>query len=315
MAIEQGDAGTVGGYRPLPIPKEGEKAEEAKWPRDLALALTPAEDRLAVDAYFGTKGYVELRRLVRGGILPRGIDQTPEWGWFSFVAKPLLYGLRWLHQNVVQNYGWCIVLMTVLIKLVLLPLTHKSFTSMQKMQKLNPRMEAIRNRYRPKLRDKQGKPNLEMQRKMNEEMQGLFREEGVSPLGGCLPIVLQMPIFFGFYQLLSNAFELWNAPWIAWIVDLTSKDPYYVLPLLMGATQFLSTKMMPAPTNPTQRIIMNTMPIWFTAISFGFPAGLVLYWLTNNVTTIIQQGGYNRLKKAGFFGGEPAKGELKAQKG
>jgi YidC/Oxa1 family membrane protein insertase len=136
-------------------------------------------------------------------------------------------------------------------------------------------------------------------------MQQLFREEGVSPLGGCLPILVQMPIFFGFYQLLSNAFELWNAPWIGWITDLTAKDPYYVLPLLMGATQFLSTKMMPAPTNPSQRIIMNTMPIWFTVLSFGFPSGLVLYWLTNNVTTIIQQGGYNRLKKAGFLGRQP----------
>lgn len=312
VAIEQGEGGAVGGYRPLPA---SEDAEEAEWPRDLVLALEPAGDRLALDAYFGTKGYVEMRRQIRAGNLPPGLDQTLEWGWFSFIAKPLLYGLRWLHQNVVHNYGWCIVLMTVLIKIVLLPLTHKSYTSMQRMQKLNPRMEAIRNRYRPKLRDKQGRPNLEMQRKMNEEMQGLFREEGVSPLGGCLPILVQMPIFFGFYQLLSNAFELWNAPWIGWIHDLTAKDPYYVLPLLMGATQFLSTKMMPAPTNPSQRIIMNTMPIWFTAISFGFPSGLVLYWLTNNVTTIIQQAGYNRLKKAGLFGGEQAKGELKAERG
>ncbi|HVS63630.1 MAG TPA: membrane protein insertase YidC [Thermoanaerobaculia bacterium] len=312
VAVEQGEGGAVGGYRPLPA---SEEAEEAEWPRDLALTIEPAADRLALDAYFGTKGYVEMRRQIRAGVLPPGLDQTLDWGMFSFIAKPLLYGLRWLHQNVVHNYGWCIVLMTVLIKIALLPLTHKSYTSMQRMQKLNPRMEAIRNRYRPKLRDKQGRPNLEMQRKMNEEMQALFREEGVSPLGGCLPILIQMPIFFGFYQLLSNAFELWNAPWIGWIGDLTAKDPYYVLPLLMGATQFVSTKMMPAPTNPSQRIIMNTMPIWFTAISFGFPSGLVLYWLTNNVTTIIQQGGYNRLKKAGFFGGEPAKAALKTQRG
>ncbi|HVS14952.1 MAG TPA: membrane protein insertase YidC [Thermoanaerobaculia bacterium] len=303
VALEQGEDGAVGGYRPLPA---AEDAEEADWPRDLALAVAPAGDRLALDAYFGTKGYAELRQQIRRGVLPAGLDQTLEWGMFGFIAKPLLYGLRWIYNNVVQNYGWCIVLMTVLIKLVLLPLTHKSYVSMQKMQRLNPRMEAIRQRYRPKMRDKQGRPNLEMQRKMNEEMQQLFREEGVSPLGGCLPILVQMPIFFGFYQLLSNAFELWNAPWIAWISDLTAKDPYYVLPLLMGATQFLSTKMMPAPTNPSQRIIMNTMPIWFTVLSFGFPSGLVLYWLTNNVTTIIQQGGYNKLKKAGFLGGEPA---------
>jgi YidC/Oxa1 family membrane protein insertase len=204
---------------------------------------------------------------------------------------------------VVRNYGWCIVLMTIAIKIVLFPLTHKSYVSMQKMQKLNPRMEAIRQKHRGKLRDKQGRPNLEAQRKMNEEMQQLFRDEGVSPAGGCLPIVLQMPIFFGFYQLLSNAVELWSQPWIGWIQDLTIKDPFYVLPLVMGATQFASTRMMPAPSNPTQRILITTMPIWFTIFSLGFPSGLVLYWLVNNVLTIVQQAGYNKLKKAGLLGG------------
>jgi YidC/Oxa1 family membrane protein insertase len=271
--------------------------------RDAALVLDPGGTTVAGTAYLGAKEYLELRRLVRAGELPRGVQQTVRWGWFGWVSKPLLFGLHWLYGNVVRNYGWCIVLMTVLIKILLFPLTHKSYVSMQKMQKLNPKMEAIRQRHRGKLRDKQGRPNLEAQRRMNEEMQQLFREEGVSPAGGCLPILAQMPIFFGFYGLLANAVELWNQPWIGWIQDLTVRDPYYVLPIVMGLTQLASTKMMPPPTNPSQRILITTMPIWFTIFSLGFPSGLVLYWLTNNVLTIIQQGGYNRLKKAGFLGG------------
>jgi YidC/Oxa1 family membrane protein insertase len=281
-------------------------ASDEDRPRDAVLVLDPAGSTLSARAYVGAKEYLELRRLVREGELPSGVQHTVRWGWFGWVSKPLLFGLHWLYDNAVRNYGWCIVLMTVLIKILLFPLTHKSYVSMQKMQKLQPRMEAIRQRHRGKLRDKQGRPNLEAQRRMNEEMQQLFKEEGVSPAGGCLPIVMQMPIFFGFYQLLANAVELWHQPWIGWIHDLTAKDPYYVLPLVMGATQFASTKMMPAPTNPSQRILITTMPIWFTIFSLGFPSGLVLYWLTNNVLTIIQQAGYNRLKKAGFLGGAAA---------
>ena len=284
------------------VSAEVAEADEDR-PRDAALVLDPAGSSLAGKTYLGAKEYLELRRLVREEELPAGVQHTVRWGWFGWVSKPLLLGLHWLYDHVVRNYGWCIVLMTVLIKILLFPLTHKSYVSMQKMQKLNPRIEAIRQRHRPKLRDKQGRPNLEAQRRMNEEMQQLFRDEGVSPAGGCLPIVMQMPIFFGFYQLLANAVELWQQPWLGWIVDLTAKDPYYVLPLVMGATQFASTKMMPAPTNPSQRILITTMPIWFTIFSLGFPSGLVLYWLTNNVLTIVQQAGYNRLKRAGFLGG------------
>ena len=188
--------------------------------------------------------------------------------------------------------------MTIIIKIILVPLTHASFKSMQKMQKLQPKMEAIRRKYRPKLKDKQGRPNLEMNRKMNEEIQALFKQEGTNPAMGCLPILLQMPVFFGFFQILRQAVELWGVPWVGWIRDLSAPDPIWALPLIMGATQFLYTKTMPAPTNPSQKIIMNTMPIWITVFAFGFPSGLVLYWLTNNVFTIIQQTGFNRLKKA-----------------
>lgn len=265
---------------------------------DAELLLAPSGDRLALDAYFGAKKYTDLREI---GV---GAEDSVRFGFFGVISRPLLFGLNWLYDNVVSNYGWCIVLMTVLLRLVLLPLTHKSYTSMQKMQKLNPRMEAIRAKYRSKLKDKQGRPNLEAQRKMNDEMQLLFREEGVNPISGCLPILVQMPVFFGFYRLLAQAVELWDAPWVGWIQNLAVPDPYFVLPLVMGATQFVSMRMTPAMPNPTQRFIMNSMPIWFTIFAFGFPSGLVLYWFTNNILTIVQQGGYNRLKKSGFFGGE-----------
>jgi YidC/Oxa1 family membrane protein insertase len=283
---------------------ESETAEDDPDTHDLALGLIADGDRLSGRAYWGAKAYLDLRRLARQGEAPPSLPGVVRWGFFGLFAKGLLLGLRWIHEHLVDNWGWAIVLMTVAIKIVLFPLTHKSYVSMQRMQKLNPKMEAIRHRYKPKLRGKDGRPNLDMQRQMNEEIQQLFRDEGVNPLGGCLPILVQMPVFLGFYALLAQAVELWNAPWVLWIADLTAKDPYYVLPLLMGATQFVTTKMMPAPANPTQRIIMTTMPIWFTVISLGFPSGLVLYWLTNNVLTIVQQAGYNRLKKSGFLGGE-----------
>ena len=275
----------------------------AEGPVGVGLVVSSLAASQSGTSYWGAKEYTEL------AALPYGFEETVRFGMFGVIARPLLYGLRWIHSNLTPNWGWSIVLMTLAINLVLFPLRHKSYISMQKMQKLNPRMESIRSKFRPKLKDKQGKPNLDMQRKMNEEIQGLFKEEGVNPAMGCLPLLLQMPVFFAFYRLLSQAVELQGAPWLGWVTDLSVPDPYKVLPLLMGATQFIQTKTMPPATNPTQRILMNTMPIWFTFFAFTFPAGLVLYWLTNNVLTIVQQGGYNQLKKAGYLGGvdEPSK--------
>jgi YidC/Oxa1 family membrane protein insertase len=203
-------------------------------------------------------------------------------------------GLHWIHDNVVANYGWAIVLMTLLIRILILPLTHHSTKSMRKMQELNPKIQSIRERYRTKLKDKQGRPNLEMQRKMNEEVMGLYKAHGVNPAGGCLPILLQMPILFAFYGLLSTAAELRGAPWMLWIRDLSVHDPYYVLPIIMGATQFLQVRMAPQAGDPMQRRIFQLMPIFMTFLFLGFPSGLVLYWLTSNVLTIAQQWVYNR---------------------
>jgi YidC/Oxa1 family membrane protein insertase len=279
------------GARFIPLPPEDQMSKAQKdLPRDLRLVLKAAGETLALRSYWGSKEYEKL------AALPYGLQETVQLGYFSFLVRPLLAGLHWIYDHIVPNYGWAIVLMTVLIRILLLPLTHTSMKSMKKMQELNPKMQAIRAKYATKLRDKQGKPNVEMQRKMNEEMMGLYKEHGVNPAGGCLPILLQMPILFAFYNLLSTAVELRGAPWLLWIRDLSAADPYYVLPLVMGATQFLQVKLSPQTGDPMQRRMFMIMPLAFTFLFLGFPSGLVLYWLTNNVLTIVQQGVYNRLQ-------------------
>lgn len=280
-----------GAWRFIPLPAElTEEQEEAV--RDYALVLRPEDDRLDLVAYWGAKKYDRL-----ASFEGYELEKTVNLGWFGIIALPILWGLLWLHDNVVHNYGWAIVLMTVAIKVLLLPLTHKSYVSMQKMQQLNPRMQAIRAKWRGKLRDKQGKMNFDAQRQMNEEIRQLYAEEGVNPAGGCVPMLLQLPILFAFYQLLSTAVELRGAPWIGWIHDLSAPDPIYALPIIMGATQFIQTRMTPMAGDPMQRRIMQLMPLIWLIFFLGFPAGLVLYWLTNNVLTIAQTGIYQRYKK------------------
>ncbi|HVS04116.1 MAG TPA: membrane protein insertase YidC [Thermoanaerobaculia bacterium] len=278
-------------------------------PRDLRLVVRPQGEALRATVYLGAKEYERL------AALEWGLERTVEWGMFGFLARPLLLGLNWIHQHMVANYGWAIVLMTVLLKILLFPLTHKSHVSMQKMQVLQPRMQAIRQKYRGKLRDKQGRMNLEAQRKMNEEIQELFRQEGASPYGGCLPILIQMPIFFAFFRLLLTAVELRHEPWVLWVRDLSTPDPIYLLPILMGATQIYQQRLTPMAADPMQRRIVQLFPWIFTVFAFSFPSGLVLYWTVNNVLTIIQTVLYNRWKKARESAGEPAgKGPPAARK-
>ena len=293
--LEETD-GNLGGFAMF----EAADAARADLTRDLMLVVRSSGGELAGRAYFGDKQYDALAAM---GVR---LEKTVRYGFFGVISRPLQFGLRWIYDNVVANYGWSIVLMTVVIRLVLFPLTHKSQVSMQRIQKLNPRMEAIRAKYRPKLKDGKGRPRMDVQRKMNEEIQGLFREEGVNPASGCLPILFQMPVFFGFFRLLSEAVELWDASWLGWIQNLALPDPIYLLPLVMGASQFLQQRMLPPPANKTQKLIINTMPIWFTIFSFSFPSGLVLYWLTNNLLGMVQTGVYNKLKKAGYLGGQVA---------
>ncbi|MEO8504205.1 MAG: membrane protein insertase YidC [Acidobacteriota bacterium] len=286
---EQAAPGAPMHFTPLPGKDEITDAQKAL-SRDIALAVMPGSERTKMAVYWGAKHYQTLASM------PYGLERTVKWGTFRILVGPLLAGLNWIYGHVVHNYGWAIILMTFLIKLLLLPLTHKSYVSMKKMQVLNPRMQAIRDKWRPKLKDKKGRPDLEAQRKMNEEINALFKSEGVNPAGGCLPMLLQLPLLYAFYNLLSTAIELRGAPWIGWIHDLSHFDPYYILPIVMGAAQLIQQRMMPASGDAMQRKIFLLMPIFFTVLFLQFPSGLVLYWLVNNVLTIAQQAIYEHLK-------------------
>ncbi|HSM14425.1 MAG TPA: membrane protein insertase YidC [Thermoanaerobaculia bacterium] len=274
-----------------PLPGEEElSGEDKKLPRDVRVVLAAADGRVELASYWGTKQYDRLRSM------PWGLERTVHWGWLGVLARPMLASLQWIHAHVVANYGWSIVLLTSALKILLLPLSIASFKSMRKMQKINPRVQAIREKWRPKMRDKQGRYNADAQRQMNEEVMALYRAEGVNPAGGCLPILVQLPIFFAFYRLLATAVELWQAPWIGWIHNLAEPDPYYILPIVMGVSQLLQQKMTPAPPDAVQRRLMQAMPIVFTIFSLGFASGLVLYWFTNNLWSIGQQMIYNRIR-------------------
>jgi YidC/Oxa1 family membrane protein insertase len=276
----------------LPVPSKDEITREQKGlPREFFEILRPAGDHLALASYWGSKEYDRLKSL------PYGLEETIELGILKPLVVPLLAALHWIHDHLVTNYGWAIVLLTILIKLVLLPLTHRSTMSMRKMQELNPKVQAVRDRYRSKMRDKQGKPNLEAQRKMNEEVMGIYKEAGVNPAGGCLPLLIQMPILFAFYRLLSTAVDLRSAPWLLWIKDLSAADPYLALPIIMGISQLIQVRMGPQAADPMQRRMFQIMPVAMTFFFLGVPSGLVLYWLTNNVLTIIQLKVYNRLRE------------------
>jgi YidC/Oxa1 family membrane protein insertase len=220
------------------------------------------------------------------------LDQAINFGWFDIIAKPLLYALRFFN-GYVHNYGIAIILLTVLIKILFWPLTHKSYKSMKEMQKLQPLMAKIREKY---------KGNREQ---MNKELMGLYKTYKVNPMGGCLPMVIQIPVFFALFRILGSSIELRHAPFFLWINDLSAPDrlfrfsfevpfmsaPYGipVLTLLMGASMFIQQKMTPTPGDPTQAKIMLFLPIIFTVMFINFPSGLVLYWLVNNILSIGQQ--------------------------
>ncbi len=278
-----------GVYRFQPRPALLTEAQEAMG-SELRVLLAPEADRLTFDAYLGAKQYSLLNRL------PGGLEDAVDLGIFAFLGRPLLWSLQWIHDNVVSNYGWAIVLLTVVLRILLFPLNHKAIVSMEKMQKLSPKMQAIRTKYRSKLKDKKGRPNPEASAKMNQEIMDLYKREGVNPAGGCLPILLQMPVLFAFYGLLSAAVELRHAPWFGWVQDLSAPDPYYVLPIVMGVSMLVQQKMTPTQADPMQRRMFMFMPVIFTVLFLGFPSGMVLYWFTNNVLAIAQQVGYRRFR-------------------
>jgi YidC/Oxa1 family membrane protein insertase len=213
------------------------------------------------------------------------LERTVDYGVLYTLAQPLFFVLSTVDRYV-GNWGWSIVIVTILIKLLFYKLTAMSGRSMAKMRKIAPRMKALQERYKD---DRQA---------LSQAMMELYKKEKVNPAAGCLPILIQMPFFFSFYWVLIESVEMRQAPFMLWIDDLSARDPYFVLPLLMGVAMFFQTKMSPAPPDPMQARVMQIMPLIFTAFFFLFPSGLVLYWLTNTVLGILQQWRINKVVEA-----------------
>ena len=272
---------------------------------ELMLLIQATGPRVGILSFFGAKQYERL------AALPYGLEETVRWGsWLGVLVRPLYFALDWSYERIIPNYGWAIVLVTCFIRVLFLPLTFKSQMSMMKMQELNPKVQAIRTKFRGKLKDKQGRPNLEAQRQQNDEIMKLYKSAGVNPVSGCFPVLLQMPVFFALYRLLSTTVELRGAPWLLWIQDLSERDPWLILPLLMAVTSFLMQRMMPQAPDPMQRRMMQMMPIMFSFIAIGFPSGLVLYWVTNNLWTMLQQALMNRMKRLKTDSGKTDDGKV-----
>jgi YidC/Oxa1 family membrane protein insertase len=208
--------------------------------------------------------------------LAPGLDLVKDYGWLTILSKPLYWLLDQIHK-VVGNWGWSIMLLVLVIKIAFYWLQAKGYESMARMKAINPKVMAMRERHK-------GNPQ-----QMQQEMMRIYREEKVNPMGGCLPIMVQIPVFIALYWVLLSSVEMRNAPWIGWIQDLSSPDPYYILPVIMGLTTLLQTALNPIPPDPMQAKLMWFMPLAFSIMFFFFPAGLVLYWITNNVLSIAQQ--------------------------
>jgi YidC/Oxa1 family membrane protein insertase len=235
------------------------------------------KDNISLHGYMGPKEYNTLEAL------NPTLTNVIEYGWFTFIAKPMFTMLQYIH-NYVGNWGWTIVIVTILVKLILFPLSHKGMVSMNRLKELAPKIKAIQEKYGD---DKQ---------KASMHMMELYQKEGANPMGGCLPIILQIPVFFAIYRVLLNAIELKGAEWILWIEDLAVMDPWFVLPILMGATMFLQQKITPnTMTDPMQQKMFQWLPVLFTFFFLWFPAGLTLYWFVNNLFTVGQQYYVNRM--------------------
>jgi len=205
-----------------------------------------------------------------------GLELTADYGIFTVLSKPLFWLLSLIH-DLIGNWGWAIIMVTILIKAAFYKLSATSYRSMAKMRAVQPKLQQLKENYGD---DKQG---------MNKALMDLYKKEKINPLGGCLPILVQIPVFIAFYWMLLESVEMRQAPWILWIQDLSTKDPYFILPLIMGASMLIQQKLNPAPLDPMQAKIMMILPVVFTVFFAFFPSGLVLYWVTNNVLSIAQQ--------------------------
>jgi YidC/Oxa1 family membrane protein insertase len=249
-------------------------------PRDLYVLGMKAADEMRVapqssqsihsQLYVGPKLQHVLEKVAPG------LELTVDYGVLTIIAKPIYWLLEKIH-SLVGNWGWAIILLTLLIKLVFYKLSETSYKSMAHMRKVQPRMKAMKERYGD---DRQ---------KLNQAMMDLYKKEKINPLGGCLPILVQIPVFIALYWVLLESVELRQAPWILWITDLSVKDPFYVLPILMGITMLVQQRLNPTPPDPIQAKVMMALPFVFTVFFLFFPAGLVLYWVVNNTLSILQQ--------------------------
>ena len=258
-------------FKPLTLPGENNTPR-----RLLSYTLKPASADQAVKFYVGPKQFDELQSL--GPDYVRAID----FGTFAWLVVPLLGTLKWLYRFT-GNYGWSIILLTIIINLVMFPLRHKSSVSMRKMQAIQPAMKAIQDRYAHLKMTDPGR------QKMQEEVSALYKEKGVNPAGGCLPMLLTLPVLWAFYSLLSQSIELRGAPFEGWIHDLSTRDPYYILPGLMGLSMFWQQRVTPTSADPAQQRVMMVMPVMFTVMMAASASGVVLYWFVSQVWAIGQQ--------------------------
>lgn len=240
--------------------------------------------KLTVPLYAGPQEQSRLEQFAKG------FDLVVDYGFLTIIAAPLFWVLEWFHK-LTGNWGWAIILVTVALKALFFPLSAASYKSMAKMKTLGPRLQRMKEQY--------GDDKMKLQ----QAMMDMYKREKVNPLGGCLPILIQIPVFISLYWVLLGVVEMRGAPWLGWIQDLSVKDPYYILPLIMGATSLIQTRLNPAPPDPIQAKVMMMMPILFTVMFLWFPSGLVLYWVVNNTLSIAQQWQINRMIAAG---GKPA---------
>jgi len=236
-----------------------------------AISVAPgSQGSLSRRLYVGPKLQDQLQSVAEG------LELTVDYGWLTVIAKPIYWLLETIH-GLLGNWGWSIIVLTLLIKAAFYKLSETSYKSMANMRKFTPRVQALKDRYGD---DKQ---------RFNQAMMELYKKEKVNPLGGCLPIAVQIPVFIALYWVLLESVEMRQAPWILWIQSLSEKDPYFILPLIMGVSMFVQQKLNPAPPDPMQAKIMMSLPFVFTVFFAFFPAGLVLYWVVNNIISIAQQ--------------------------
>ena len=235
---------------------------------------------MAAKLYVGPQDQDRLKELAPG------LDLVVDYGWLTIIAQPMFLLLKWLH-SVLGNWGLAIIALTVIIKGAFFPLSAASYKSMARMKKVTPRLTQLRERY--------GSDRA----KMNQAMMELYKEEKINPLGGCLPIVIQIPVFIALYWVLLATVEMRHAPFYGWITDLSAQDPWYILPVIMAVSMFIQTKMNPTPPDPIQAKMMLIMPVVFSVFFFFFPAGLVLYWVVNNILSIAQQWQISRMIETG----------------